>query len=138
MRDQLFAPLGILRYDWWQDEEPVLLGGYGLQLTAQDLARFGLLYLEEGRWQDQQLLPQAWVRESTRIQHAGGAPVQQPYALYWWVAEQAGLRIIMAAGVGGQRIYLVPERDLLVVTLADLDSGTAPDQIIWRFLAGVQ
>lgn len=93
---------------------------YPFRMSARDLARFGLLYLNNGRWEDQQIIPAGWVHESTKEHstlYAGG------YGYMWWTARdisQLGiLNTYWAAGNGGHRVYIVPGAKLVLVHRAD-------------------
>lgn len=64
--DQLFQPLGIQSYHWESDPQGIHTGGFGLHLKPEDMLKFGLLYLQEGRWKDQQILFPDTIQQSTR------------------------------------------------------------------------
>ena len=91
---------------------------YAFRLSTRDLARFGLLYLREGTWRDTKLVPPAWVHESTRSYSqtpSGG------YGYMWWIERGpfAQLGAYAAAGVGGQRVHVIPRAQLVIVHRAD-------------------
>ena len=65
-RGALFEPLGITEFAWHRNESGMHAAASGLRLKPRDLAKFGFLYLNEGRWQGNQILPAAWVAESTQ------------------------------------------------------------------------
>ncbi len=91
---------------------------YLFKMSALDLARFGLLYLRQGRWQDQQIIPAEWVRESIR-KHTVFS-LKNPddgYGYMWWINKNA----VYAAGNGGQRLYIIPESDIVVVHCVNTD-----------------
>ncbi|MGI9449045.1 MAG: serine hydrolase domain-containing protein [Geminicoccaceae bacterium] len=91
---------------------------YPFRMSARDLARFGLLYLREGEWQGRQLIPSAWVHESTRTYSEG--PRYGGYGYLWWIEGDAigKLGAYYAAGVG-HRIYVIPRAQLVIVHRAD-------------------
>lgn len=64
-KKHLFAPLGIRDYHWHSDAQGVAIGGYGLMMRPFDMLKFGTLYLHKGRWNSKQIVPSAWVEEST-------------------------------------------------------------------------
>ncbi|WJH32323.1 beta-lactamase family protein [Paenibacillus sp. CC-CFT747] len=120
-RQHLFGPLGF-RSPRWKSHDGVNEGGAGLQLYSRDLAKFGLLYLREGDWFGKQLIPQAWVRESTSIQHKGlvhyEPPIYGHYGYHWWVSPEehnGQFDCYFALGFGGQYLFVVPSRDLVMV-----------------------
>ncbi len=103
---------------------------YKLRMTPRDLARVGLLYLRGGRWGSTQLVPESWVRESTRAQSDLGGG--RGYGYLWWTAEadasgdsmSTHLPMVYASGFGGQYIIIVPALDLVVVhRAARVDHG---------------
>lgn len=114
---RLFAPLGIARWDW----EAGKVDGYprlysNLALRPRDLAKLGALVLHGGRWQGRQVVPEAWVRESTRqqVETDGGG---EGYGYLWWrepAPPSLPAGVISARGVGGQLVYVVPDLDLVV------------------------
>lgn len=115
-RENLLGPLGITSAIWPTASDGTSFGGYAVRMTSRDMARFGYLYLREGRWMAIEIVPASWVRESTarRMDALEG----QGYALHWWVTPFGGYD---ADGYGGQRIFVLPVYDLVVVLTADLD-----------------
>ena len=65
LRPRLFEPLGIENPTWETSPQGVSLGGFGLSVRTEDIARFGQLYLQKGKWQGKQLVPAAWVEAAT-------------------------------------------------------------------------
>lgn len=94
---------------------------YVFRMSARDLARFGLLFLNGGRWNGAQLIPPTWVTESTsRL-----SDTEQPgrgYGYLWWTfsSVRSGISGYFASGYGGQQIVVVPSKHLVVVELVDL------------------
>lgn len=123
----LFQPLGITPLelaDWPEDPQEITTGGYGLHLTPLDLAKIALLYLQNGRWEDTQLLPPGWVKESTtqHVQKEDGSG----YGYLWTVYPDQGC--YAALGLGGQQVHIYPEKNLIVVVTAGLGSyAEAPE-----------
>jgi hypothetical protein len=114
----LFQPLGIERWYWEVDPQGISVGGWGLWLKPSDLARFGYLYLNEGRWVDKQVVPSAWVTDSCSRQISAGQPwLSDYYGYQWWVDR---LEYTMALGAGGQYVILVPKRNLIMITTSGL------------------
>ncbi|MGZ8554329.1 MAG: serine hydrolase domain-containing protein, partial [Chitinophagaceae bacterium] len=75
LKPRLFTPLGIKGMDWETDLMGVNTGGWGLRLKTEDIARFGQLFLQKGKWNGKQILPASWVTEATSfaIDNAPGA-----------------------------------------------------------------
>jgi hypothetical protein len=120
-RKHLFGPLGIEARRWDADPQGVNEGGSELYLTARDLARFGFLYLNAGRWEKREILPAAWVWESTRP-HTAKDPVWADYGYQWWVGQDDDLPAFAALGYGGQAIHVVPMLDLVVVMTSTVNN----------------
>ncbi len=98
---------------------------YPLRMSARDLARFGLLYLRNGAWAGRQLVPAAWVRESTQPYSDAGRG--RGYGYLWWTAGPGGAtgplgeRWFTALGAGGQYALVLPAFDLVIVSRVDRD-----------------
>ncbi|QIG49731.1 serine hydrolase [Nordella sp. HKS 07] len=94
---------------------------YPFQLTARDAARFGLLFANGGRWNGRQVIPAAWVRESTWA-HARTNRGNRGYGYMWWElsSEPWGRGGAYAAGFGGQIIAFLPAKKLVLVQTVDL------------------
>jgi CubicO group peptidase (beta-lactamase class C family) len=106
---------------WPRDPQGYHFGGGGLRLPARDLAKFGYLYLNRGRWGGTQVVPADYVAASTRPQSypSGGLG---DYGYQWWVTHQtAGHDGFRAQGYGGQVIQVIPDLDLVVVITSDPD-----------------
>jgi CubicO group peptidase (beta-lactamase class C family) len=127
-REVLFAPLGIDDVEWvrYPNGDPVAASG--LRLLPRDIAKIGRLVLDHGAWQGKQIVPAGWIAQSTTKQIA--AENQIDYGFQWWLGHSQvdGQELRWSAGVGwgGQRLFLVPDRDLLVVVTAGLYDQ--PDQ----------
>ncbi|HWJ97924.1 MAG TPA: serine hydrolase, partial [Acidimicrobiales bacterium] len=115
-KEHLFDPIGVERADWWQDADGNTLGYCCLDSTARGFARLGLLYLRDGRWGDQQVIPAAWVEAS--IANASPAADDPGYGYMWWLlsdVEGVPDDTYAAQGHDGQFIYVIPSLDLVVV-----------------------
>lgn len=121
--EKLLAPLGIAAEHWGRDPNGVFSGGYNLYMTPRELARFGLLFLRDGEWEGNQLVPSSWVQES--IQPQLPAEDGYDYGYFWWLLSGSPQDVAIAWGFGGQFVYLVPALDLMVVMTADTASDHA-------------
>lgn len=121
-RTRLFAPLGIDSYDWVMlpDGRPMASGG--LRLTPRDLAKIGQLVLNKGEWDGKQVVPADWIARSTtphaRTRYWTGSGVA--YGYQWWLGNTwaNGLPYIAGVGYGGQRLFILPSADLVLVVTA--------------------
>ena len=116
----LFGPLGIDEYFWKRTPRGMANTEGGLYLTARDLAKFGYLYLRDGVWEDEGLLPEGWVEASTRphVSTRGGTPGTLRYGYKWWLSphpDRPDRYAYAARGLGGQLLIVVPEHDLIAV-----------------------
>jgi len=113
--DYLFGPLGIHEFAWEQDPAGNYRGSAGLAMCPIDLAKIGQLYLQQGQWQGQQVIPAAWVAQATVTQ-----AVVNPgygYGYLWWVQEQETPHFYSAVGYGGQFILVAPAEGIVVVAI---------------------
>lgn len=132
----LFGPLGITRYRWDAAPDGARHTGGGLSLRPIDAAKLGALVLAGGRWQDRQVVPEGWVRESTR-RHT--RPDDYGYGYQWhrpdFVVNGRALDAVAAAGYGGQWLFLFPEFDLGAVFTAGCYGGDSrPHEKIDQFI----
>lgn len=118
---RLFAPLGIRDWEWVHDLHGRPMAFNGLRLRPRDLLKIGQLVLDGGNWQGRQLVPRAWVEASKSARMVTGLRDFR-YGQQWWSGtvrwQGRELRWFAGFGNGGQRLYVVPELDLAVVTTA--------------------
>jgi CubicO group peptidase (beta-lactamase class C family) len=113
--EHLFGPLGISKPTWSSDPQGRSYGATYLKMTPHDMAKFGYLYLNQGLWDGEQIVPAAWVKAST----ANHSPTPETYYGYqWWVMPWAGY--YSAIGARGQYIIVLPELDMVAVFTSDL------------------
>ena len=110
-QQNLFEPLGITDVYWSADSQGISHGWGDLALHPRDAAKLGLLFLQEGRWEDSQLVSSEWVSAATTAQVAAN------YGYGWWISppgeEESYFR---ADGNGGQRILVIPSREFVLVS----------------------
>lgn len=122
LAEHLFEPLGIERFWWFKNSEGHPHTGGGLNLQSRDMAKFGLLYLRNGRWEDRQIIPAAWVETSTE-RHVTFANIRRGmtgYGYLWWIMPpnpegDGKTEIFAACGFRAQYIFVIPEHDMIVV-----------------------
>ncbi len=132
----LFKPLGIKNYIWESHKKDILRCGEGLSLRPRDMAKIGLLVLNDGRWQGKQVVSKTWVRESTKP-HVKESDYFD-YGYQWWHHSKNNLQwwkepnatspdehdLITALGYAGQYIMIVRDLNLVIVTSAtDFTNG---------------
>ncbi len=129
-RKVLFQPLGIPDPDWERDPAGIPIGGWGMSLSPRDMAKLGYLYLHEGKWEGRQILPASWVRDSTRPHIT--ADDGWEYGYQWWI--DPSLTFFAAIGSYGQRIFVVPGLDLVVVFTARIDSNGFERDLLRKYI----
>ena len=114
----LFGPLGITTRLWLTDPQGVNFGGSSLALRTRDMAKFGLLFLNNGTWDDQEIVSPEWVNRSS---HGPSTPYAQfIYGYQWWIDD--GDDWYSARGYNGQFIYVIQEHDVVVAFHSDNDN----------------
>ncbi len=117
--EKIFQPLGITDYYWPTDENGLPYGGMGMRLTPRDMAKIGYLYLKNGWWENKQIVSEEWVFESSQ-QHISRRYIPDYYYGYhWWVSS---FGTYSAVGYAGQRIYVIPEYEMVVVFTNNFDN----------------
>jgi CubicO group peptidase (beta-lactamase class C family) len=114
----LFTPLGISDLSWPINPQGINIGWGELRMLPQDMAKIGYLYLNGGEWDGEQIVPTTWVEDSTR-KHIS-ATLEDGYGYQWWV-DNSGM--YLALGYAGQFIFVVPEKELVVVFTSDLSDS---------------
>jgi CubicO group peptidase (beta-lactamase class C family) len=131
---RLFEPLGIASPTWDASKQGVSLGGFGLNIRTEDIARFGQLYLQKGEWQGKQLIPAAWVDTATARQMSNGSSPtsdwEQGYGYQFWRSRH-GYR---GDGAHGQFCLVLPQYDAVVaITSGTRDMGSVMN-LVWQRL----
>jgi CubicO group peptidase (beta-lactamase class C family) len=118
---KLFGPIGIADPPWVAGATGTNHGGWGLDLTTREAARFGELYRNRGTWGGTQVVPAAWTDDSTldRCSTAWG----HDYAYHWWISNVPGF--FNSNGAWGQMIFVNRALGLVVVFTANLPNETA-------------
>jgi CubicO group peptidase (beta-lactamase class C family) len=100
-------------FAWPTDPQGLHLGSGLLKMRTADLARVGQLHLDGGRYGGRQVLPKAWVRDATS-RHVDATGGTGGYGYLWWVDDESEDSSYSAIGYAGQRIEVVPERDVVI------------------------
>ncbi len=119
----LFKPLGLENIIWLKDPANHTITAWGIQATLREFAKFGYLYLKKGKWQNKQIIPEKWIEESL-------SPVSEKinhYGYQWWLLpalkgyENSNIPrgTFLAWGIYTQQIFVIPEKDLVIVRLGN-------------------
>ncbi|WP_405876058.1 MULTISPECIES: serine hydrolase domain-containing protein [unclassified Streptomyces] len=138
LRPRLLDPLGISEAAWQCDRAGRELGFSGLHATTDAIARLGQLYLQDGVWEGERLLPEGWVAEATRPHIGNGdgtaagarSDWQQGYGLQFWTSRH-GYR---GDGAYGQFCLVLPEHDAVIATTAATEQMQETLDLVWRHL----
>ncbi len=117
LKPRLFEPLGIKRAFWETCPQGITKGGWGLYLRAEDMAKLGLLYLNNGEYNGQMILPPELVKEATTMQIATGEMTSPGYGFQLWNSSSR-LGAYTFNGMLGQNVYIYPDINMLIVTNA--------------------
>jgi CubicO group peptidase (beta-lactamase class C family) len=121
-QDALARPLGFSLARWPQDPQGIYFGGNDMLLTPRQMVAFGELYLNRGMSGGRQVVPARWIDESF-VPRGQSDFNDQLYGYGWWIREFAGEPTYFAWGFGGQYIFIVPRRQLVVVTTSSTATG---------------
>ena len=139
---RLFEPLGIEGYDWETNPQGINTGGWGLRVKTEDLAKFGLLYLQKGKWNGKQILSENWVNEATsvKIQQRPNMTQEerddaddsvQGYGYQFWRAKNNSYQV---NGYAGQFVLIVPDKDMVVVFTAESRDMWGELGMVWEYI----
>jgi CubicO group peptidase (beta-lactamase class C family) len=118
LKEKLFVPLGIWHWEWDDDPQGNTAGHVFLRMRSRDLAKLGMLYLNGGRWGEDELLPKDWVSDSMRA-HLEGMETFGSYGFQWWCSSIGGIQASYALGHGGNFIIVLPELDCVMVAASE-------------------
>jgi CubicO group peptidase (beta-lactamase class C family) len=131
-KEALFEPLGITQFEWLNmPANGAVAAASGLHLRPRDMAKIGELVLDKGIWNGRRIVSETWIQESTQ---ARTEVYPNRYGYQWWVGKSnVGKRVISwiaGWGNGGQRIYIVPAYDLVVVITAGLYDRNSQGRVV--------
>jgi len=141
LKPRLFQALGIEGMDWETDPAGINVGGWGLRIKTEDIARFGQLYLQKGKWNGKQILPAAWVEEATslKIDNSLGASQSkkdssdwmQGYCYQFWRSRHHSFR---GDGAFGQYVLVLPEEDAVIAITSETANMQDQLNLVWKYL----
>lgn len=123
-REVLFTPLGITRWDWQEDNSGITKGQGNLFLTARGFAKIGEMMLNKGIYGGQQIVSRQWVEDSLtpKVDISASTSGAGGYGYYWYQdrypVNGRQVELFFASGNGGNKIYIVPEFNLMVSVMA--------------------
>ena len=110
-------------FPWKIDPQGNNPGGFGIHMTAREMAKIGYLYLNNGYWDGTPVIPTDFVAASTRQQSNGGPPVNVSYGYLWWITQHEDHAAFFASGYGNKSIYVIPSLDLVFVSTGSSTQG---------------
>ncbi|HET6159726.1 MAG TPA: serine hydrolase [Dongiaceae bacterium] len=119
---ELFDPLGISNVEWIRYTDGTPIAASGLRMRPRDLLKIGQVVLSGGAWQGRRIVSTSWIEESTGP-HINGDGLYF-YGYQWWLGRslinREEVKWICGMGNGGQRLYVIPSRDMVVLAMAGL------------------
>src|SRR5262245_50793268 len=135
LRPRLFEPLGIANPTWGTSPQGISLGGYGLNIRTEDIAKFGQLYLQKGQWHGKQLVPPSWIEAATARQTSNGSNPksdwEQGYGFQFWRCRHGAYR---GDGAFGQFCIVMPEQDAVIAITSGTRDMQAVMDLAWEKL----
>jgi len=139
---RLFEPLGIHGMDWEVSPQGIDVGGWGLRLKTEDMAKFGQLYLQKGKWNGRQLLPETWIDEAVTSRNDQGpawaqrtprdsSDWRQGYGYLFWRCRHNAFR---ADGADGQYIIVMPDQDAVIAITCETHDMQNEINLLWDYL----
>jgi CubicO group peptidase (beta-lactamase class C family) len=126
VQQNIFAPLEIENWEWVKDHQGRPLAFTGLRLAPRDMLKLGQMLLNHGKWKGRQIVPAEWIEDSFSPHISTGLtiPTKQSqkleYGYHWWTGtvlwKDRNIRWNAAFGNGGQRLFIIPELEIVVVT----------------------
>jgi CubicO group peptidase (beta-lactamase class C family) len=141
LKPRLFDPLGIKGMDWEVSPTNINTGGWGLRLKTEDMAKFGQFYLQKGKWNGKQLLPEKWIEEATTIKveqdpnasqsKKDSSDWLQGYCYKFWRCRHNCFR---GDGAFGQYIIVMPDQDAVIAITSETANMQGELDLVWKYL----
>jgi CubicO group peptidase (beta-lactamase class C family) len=141
LKPRLFEPLAIEGVDWEVDPQGINCGGWGLRVKTEDLAKFGELFLQKGKWNGKQVLPSSWIDEATSLKiyqepdarqsKKDSSDWVQGYCYQMWRCRHNCFR---GDGAYGQFIIVMPDQDAVLAITAEAFDMQNEIDLIWQYL----
>lgn len=118
----LYSKLGMEPPDWQRDPQGNNWGNFRSSYRPRDLLKFGYLYLNKGRWEDETIIDPEFIEASTSTRISGEMfGFRMNFGYLWYIGNVSGVKLFNASGYGGQYIYVIPEMETVVVCSSDVD-----------------
>lgn len=141
LKPRLFAPLGISGMDWETDPDGINTGGWGLRLKTEDMARFAQLFLQRGKWNGKQVLPETWIEEASTAKIMQDPTASQAkkdssdwlqgYGYQMWRSRHNSYR---GDGAYGQFMLVLPEQDAVIAITAETPDMQGEINLVWKYI----
>jgi len=141
LKPRIFDPLSIRGIDWDKNPQGINLGMIGLRLRTEDMAKFGQLLLQQGKWNNKQIIPAEWVKDATSfkiecIDSSRKIPKEvndwsQGYCYQMWRGRNNTVRL---DGLGGQFVILIPDKDAVIVLTANARNTQEELNLVHNYL----
>lgn len=132
LKPRLFEPLGITEARWDASPQGISIGGYGLFIRTEDIAKFGQLYLQQGKWRGKQLISAEWVQQATSKQVPNGSNPEsdwnQGYGFQFWRCRHNAYR---GDGKDGQFCIVLPDLDAVIAITANARDMQNQLNLVW-------
>ncbi|MFC4598395.1 serine hydrolase domain-containing protein [Cohnella hongkongensis] len=132
LEPRLFEPLGIANATWEQCPRGIAVGGWGLSVAVEDIAKFGQLYLQNGIWDGKRILPEGWAEEATSKHIDNGSEADndwhQGYGYQFWRCRHGAYR---GDGAFGQFCIVLPEQAAVIAVTSGTGNMGGIMQAIW-------
>lgn len=120
-KEVLFSKVGMTIAHWPIDPNNVPSGGSAIEMNAESFMRFGILFLQKGKWNNETVVAEEWINQcwavQTQLNQWDVLPGANGYGYYWWRRQSQGQQVYVASGYGGQLICVIPSLDMVVTTL---------------------
>jgi CubicO group peptidase (beta-lactamase class C family) len=141
LKPRLFQPLAIEGMDWEIDPNGINTGGWGLRLKTEDMAKFGQLFLQKGKWNGSQILPAAWIEEASTLKiyqapdaiqsKKDSSDWMQGYCYQMWRCRHNCYR---GDGAYGQYIIIMPDQDAVIAITSETSDMQDELNLVWEYL----
>ena len=135
LRPRLFDPLGITDATWESNPQGINMGGWGLKVKTEDIAKLGQLYLQNGVWNGERILTEEWVKAASARQSSNGSNPdsdwEQGYGYQFWRCRHNAYR---GDGAFGQYCIVMPDQDAVLAITSGVGDMQTPLNLVWDIL----